>query len=168
MIQVQVAGMMLDRQSRQPILLLRVPPLDRFLPIWIGPNEAESIAMALKKERFERPLTHDLLVTIVDGLEGLVSRVVIHDLREGTFFAKIFLARQQQVIAVDARPSDSIAVALRTGAPIFVARSVLEREENQLLALDPEVAQRLFDGMQEGTGPGSSEPNRDEDREEEP
>ncbi len=167
MIQVQVAGMMLDRQSRQPILLLHVPPLDRFLPIWIGPNEAEAIAMALKKERFERPLTHDLLVTIVDGLEGHVSRVVIHDLREGTFFAKIFLSRQQQVIAVDARPSDSIAVALRTGAPIFVAREVVEREENQLLALDPEIAQRLFDATEEGAGPDSGEPDRNDDREEE-
>lgn len=153
MIQVKVAGMIYDGQTRDPILLLHIPPLDRYLPIWIGMHEAASIGMALKGERFDRPLTHDLLVTVIDGLEGRVARVLIHDLRDGTFFAKIFLERGQQVIAVDARPSDSIAVAIRAGAPVFVAESVVEREGGQLLALDSETVRRLLGGDEEAGDP---------------
>ncbi len=152
MIQVKIAGMLLDQQTRGPILLLHVPPLDKYLPIWIGPNEAAAIGMALKHERFERPLTHDLIVTLIDGLEGRVTKVVIHDLRESTFFAKIFIERGQQVIAIDARPSDSIAIAVRTGAPIFVGESVIEREEEHLLSLDQETTRRILEASQEGGG----------------
>jgi len=165
MVQVQVAGMIYDRQTRDPILLLHVPPLDRYLPIWIGMHEAAAIGMALKGERFERPLTHDLLVTVIDGLEARVTRVVIHDLRDGTFFAKVFLERGQQVIGVDARPSDSIAIAVRTGAPVFVAESVIEREGGQLLAFDPDTVRRILGGEDapddpaaRGPGPAGGDP----------
>lgn len=143
MIRVQIAGMILDQQTQGPILLLHVPPLDRFLPIWIGPHEAAAIGMALKGERFERPLTHDLICTIVDGLAGRVSRVVIHDLRGSTFLAKIFIEREAEVIAVDARPSDAIAIALRTAAPVFVAEAVVS-DGDRLLALDSATARRLL------------------------
>lgn len=144
MIKVTIAGMLADQQTNRRILLLRVPPLDRYLPIWIGPGEAAAIAMALRGERFERPLTHDLVVTIIDGLEAKVSRVVVHDLRQNTFFAKIFLERGQQVIGIDARPSDSIAIAVRTGAPIFVGEAVLQQASDNLLQLDEETARRLL------------------------
>ncbi len=145
MIRVNVAGMILDQQTQGPILLLHVPPLDRFLPIWIGPHEAAAIGMALKGERFERPLTHDLVCTIVDGLAGRVARVVIHDLRGSTFLAKIFIEREAEVIAIDARPSDAIAIALRTAAPVFVAEAVVGDGE-RLIALDPATARSLLDG----------------------
>jgi bifunctional DNase/RNase len=157
MIQVNIAGMLLDQQTHGPILLLHVPPLDKYLPIWIGPNEAAAIGMALKHERFERPLTHDLIVTLIDGLEGRVTKVVIHDLRESTFFAKIFIERGQQVIAIDARPSDSIAIAVRTAAPIYVGESVLEREEEHLLSLDQETSRRIREASEQATAdPGES------------
>jgi uncharacterized protein len=152
MILVQVAGMILDQQTQGPILLLRVPPLDRFLPIWIGPHEAAAIGMALRGERFERPLTHDLVCTIVDGLAGRVSRVVIHDLRGSTFLAKIFIEREAEVIAVDARPSDAIAIALRTTAPVFVTEAVVG-DGSQLLALDAATVRRLLAGDEPPTEP---------------
>ncbi len=161
MIRVDVAGMIYDQQTRGPILLLHVPPLDRYLPIWIGPHEAAAIGLALKGERFERPLTHDLLVTIIDGLEGRVARVVVHDLREGTFFAKIYLERGQQVIAIDARPSDSIAVAVRTGAPVYVTETVLEREGGQMLALDAETIRRVLGEAGGGDDPAEGEEDED-------
>ncbi|MHB8078600.1 MAG: bifunctional nuclease family protein [Candidatus Krumholzibacteriia bacterium] len=143
MIRVQVAGMILDAQTQGPILLLHVPSLDRFLPIWIGPHEAAAIGMALRGERFERPLTHDLICTIVDGLAGRVTRVVIHDLRGSTFLAKIFIEREAEVIAIDARPSDAIAIAVRTAAPVFVAETVVS-DGDRLLALDPATVRRLL------------------------
>lgn len=144
MVQVTVAGMILDQQTRGPVLLLHIPPLDKYLPVWIGPSEAASISMALKEEQFERPLTHDLLVTIIDGLEGKVTKVVINALHENTFFAKIFIERGQQVIGIDARPSDSVAIAIRTGSPIFIAEGVLDREQDHLLSLDEETTNQML------------------------
>jgi bifunctional DNase/RNase len=144
MIQVTVAGMILDPQTRAPVLLLHLPPLNKYLPVWIGPSEAASIGMALKQERFERPLTHDLMVTIIGGLDGKVSKVTITELRNNTFFAKIFIARGDQVIGIDARPSDSIAVAIRTESPIFVAEDVIEKERDHLWSLDEGSRDRLF------------------------
>ncbi len=151
MVQVTVAGMILDQQTRGPILLLHIPPLDRYMPIWIGTSEGASIGMALKNEKFERPLTHDLVATIIDGLGGRITKVSITDQRNNTFFAKIYIERGQQVIAIDARPSDSIAIAMRAGAPIFVADEVLEREKDHLLTLDEETTISLFD--ESGSGP---------------
>jgi len=155
MIRVNVAGMVLDERTQGPILLLHVPPLDRYLPIWIGPPEAAAIGMALRGEQFERPLTHDLVCAIIDGLGGRLSRVVIHDLRGSTFLAKVFIEREAEVIAVDARPSDAIALALRTAAPVFVAESVL-RDGGRLLALDPEAARRLLTGEPPAAAPDAA------------
>jgi bifunctional DNase/RNase len=152
MYQVTVAGMILDKQTRGPVLLLHIPPLDKYLPIWIGPSEAAAINMALKQERFERPLTHDLLVTVIDALEGKVSKVTITEQRDNTFFAKIFIERGQQVLGIDARPSDSIAIAMRAEAPIFVAKKVLEQEKDHLLTLDEEPP----DGMPPNVEGGKS------------
>ena len=143
MIQVTVAGMIMDQRTRGPVLLLHIPPLDRYLPVWIGTSEAASIGLALKQERFERPLTHDLIVTIIDGLDGKVTKVVVTSLVDNTFFAKIYLTRGAQVIGIDARPSDSIAIALRTGSPIYVTEEVLESEKDHLLQWDPEGTEKL-------------------------
>ncbi len=164
MIQVTVAGMILDQQTRGPVLLLHIPPLDKYLPVWIGPSEAASISMALKKERFERPLTHDLLVTVIDGLDGRVTKVVVTSLVENTFYAKIYITRGQQVIGIDARPSDSIAIAIRTDSPIFVAEEVLEKEKEHLLQLDEQAADML-QGQEPAPGDFDTggEPGEDED-----
>ena len=136
MIKVDIAGMSLDQRTEAPVVLLYVPPEEMCLPIWIGPAEAASIALALRGQSFSRPLTHDLLAMVIDGLGGKVERVVITDQRENTYYARLFLARDRDVVAIDARPSDSIALALRTGAPIYLEPALLEKVRDSLLPLD--------------------------------
>lgn len=144
MVQVTVAGLIRNLNDSGCMLLLHIPPLNKYLPIWIGQSEAMSIQMALQKETFERPLTHDLLLTVIDGLEGKVSKVTVTDLRNNTFYAKVFIERGQEVFGIDARPSDSIAIAVRAEAPIFVSESVLEQEKESLVMLDEEATREYL------------------------
>jgi uncharacterized protein len=131
MVEVKVAGIALDDRSKTPIVILQEISGNRVLPIWIGPNEASSIAMELAGKKFQRPLTHDLMKTMIEGLSASVTRVVITELRENTFYAKILLTRQTEILAIDARPSDSIALAVRVKSPIFVAPELLGPEKAQ-------------------------------------
>lgn len=125
-VEVRVNGLILEHKNQQNIVILREVEGERILPIWIGPNEAQAIRRILSEESFPRPLTHDLLQLIVEGLKAKVARVVIADLRENTFFASVFVERESEVLSIDARPSDSIAVALRAKAPIFVNEKLLQ------------------------------------------
>jgi len=125
-VEVRVNGLILEHKSQQNIVVLREVEGERILPIWIGLNEAQAIRRILSEEAFPRPLTHDLLQLIVEGLKAKVARVVIADLRENTFFASVFVERESEVLSIDARPSDSIAVALRAKAPIFVNEKLLQ------------------------------------------
>lgn len=127
MIAVQVAQVGLDPTSNSPVVLLREVDGARLLPIMIGPAEASAIAMELQGIRPPRPLTHDLVKRIILGFGGELRRVVIGDLRQDTYFAELELRRGDEVVRVDARPSDSIAVALRLGAPIFLAEGLFDR-----------------------------------------
>lgn len=130
LIHVRIAALSLDSSSNQPVILLR--PLDepegsgRILPIWIGHPEATAILLALQSVETPRPMTHDLLKNIVDSTDYEISRIEITRLEEGTFYAAVILRGEDRTIAIDARPSDSIALAVRSGAPIFVAESVLD------------------------------------------
>ena len=124
-VEVKINGLAIDPQAKSHVVLLKEADGDRVLPIWIGPAEAQAIARELAGERFPRPLTHDLLATIVEGLHARVTRVVISDLQDNTFFASLILEKDGEVISIDARPSDSIAVALRCHAPLFVAEKLL-------------------------------------------
>jgi bifunctional DNase/RNase len=139
MIEVKVGGMVVDKKSGSPVLLLKVPNTQHYLPIWIGPSEATAIDMVLRKRNFERPLTHDLLKQIVDGLGGTVSRVIITALKDNTFFAKIFITRGHEIIAIDARPSDSVALALRARCPIYLSKELLASQQISLLQLDHDL-----------------------------
>lgn len=140
LIHVRIAALSLDSTSNQPVILLR--PVEepagesRLLPIWIGHAEATAILLALQGVDTPRPMTHDLLKNVLDSTDFSVDRVEITRLEEGTFFAALVLRGEERSIAVDARPSDSIAMAVRTGAPIYVAESVLDEaavpEESQL------------------------------------
>jgi bifunctional DNase/RNase len=125
-IEVRVNGLILEHKSQQNIVILREVEGERILPIWIGPGEAQAIRRILSEESFPRPLTHDLLHLIVEGLKAKIARVVIADLRENTFFASVFVQRDDELLSIDARPSDSIAVALRAHAPIFVNEKLLQ------------------------------------------
>ncbi len=126
MIEVKVAHLGLDRATNTPVVILQEKEGERVLPIWIGPSEASAIAMELAGVKFARPLTHDLVKQIVIGLGATLSRVFISQVKENTYFAELHLHRDDHVIHIDARPSDSIAVALRLKAPIFTQDSLLE------------------------------------------
>ena len=126
-IEVRVHGLILEQKTQQNIVILREIEGDRILPIWIGPAEAQAIRRFLAEEPFPRPLTHDLFQLVIEGLQARVSRVVIADLKESTFFASVMIEREGQVLSIDARPSDSIAVALRAKAPIFVNEKLLQQ-----------------------------------------
>jgi bifunctional DNase/RNase len=125
-IEVQVARLMIDENTNSPVVVLKETDGDRVLPIWIGATEANAIAMGLSGKRFQRPLTHDLLSTVIRGLHGNVVKILISDLKDNTFYATILLQGERELVTVDARPSDSIAVALRENAPIFVAEQLLD------------------------------------------
>ncbi len=125
-VEVHVNGLILEHKNQQNIVILREAKGERILPIWIGPNEAQAIRRILSDESFPRPLTHDLLQLVVEGLKARIARVVIADLRENTYFASVFVERESEVLSIDARPSDAIAVALRGKAPIFVNEELLQ------------------------------------------
>lgn len=130
MIEMAVSGLAIDDQTRTPVVLLKEKEGNRMLPIWIGPSEASSIAMELTGRKFQRPLTHDLLKTVIDGLGAEIPKIAIVDLKEKTYFAKIYLERGDELLTIDARPSDCIALALRAESPIFVAEELLKSEDD--------------------------------------
>jgi uncharacterized protein len=125
-VEVRVNGLILEHKTQQNIVILREAEGQRILPIWIGPGEAQAIRRILSEEPFPRPLTHDLLVITLEGLKAKITRVVIADLRENTFFASVVVEHESQVLSIDARPSDSIALALRAKAPIYVNEKLLQ------------------------------------------
>jgi len=142
-IEVKINGLAVDAQAKSHVVILKEKEGERVLPIWIGPAEAQAIARELAGQRFPRPLTHDLLATIVEGLKAKVTRVVISDLRENTFFAHLVIEKDGEVVAIDARPSDSIAVALRCGADVFVNEKLLNEPGEQEEPSPEEKAEEL-------------------------
>lgn len=125
LVEVRVNGLVVEQKNQQNIVILRETDGVRILPIWIGPGEAHAIRRLLAEESFPRPLTHDLLQAVVEGLKAHVTRIVISELRENTFYANVLIARGDEVLSIDARPSDAIAVALRAGVPIQVNEALL-------------------------------------------
>lgn len=130
LIPVVVKGLILDPTSNDPILILRDEAGARFLPIWIGVFEANAIALAIEGVKPERPMSHDLMVTLLSQLEAEVTDVAVTDLNDGTFYAEIRLRmKDDRRVSVDARPSDAVAVALRVDAPLFVHSSVFAKAQ---------------------------------------
>jgi len=126
LVEVKVQSLGLDRSTNTPVVILKEIEGDRVLPIWIGPGEASAIAMHLADMQFARPLTHDLLVSVLKGLGGTVQKVLITRVEKSTYFAELIVRRNGEVFSLDARPSDSIAVALRVDARIFAQDVLLE------------------------------------------
>lgn len=126
-VRMEVQSLVVDPRTETPVVLLRRVGGEEVLQIWIGPAEATAIAFELQGYEPNRPLTHDLLASVVESLGARVERVVIHDLEENTFLATTYLEQGDEVIEVDCRPSDGIALALRGGAEIFASEDVLER-----------------------------------------
>lgn len=128
-VQMKIKGLMIDPVSNMPIIILKNPSGKTVLPIWVGIFEANAIAMQLEEVVSPRPMTHDLLKNVIEGLAAHVEQVVITDLKDNTFFAAIHILRDGERFTIDARPSDAMALALRTSAPIFVERQVLDKSE---------------------------------------
>ena len=138
MIEVTVRSLAFDRTSNTPVVILEEADSGRILPIWIGPGEASAIAMQMGGIGFQRPLTHDLLVSVVGGMGGTLKRVLITRVEDSTYFAQLIIDRDGETISVDARPSDSIAVALRVKARIFAADTLLAKDTLVVQVADAE------------------------------
>ena len=143
MITVQVAGIRLEIPSNQPVLILRDEENSRYLPLWIGPAEATAISIALDNIKSPRPLTHDLLKSVIENVGDKLISVSINELLDGTFYATLNFAHHE---AVSARPSDAVALALRCGVPVMVATEVLD-----------EAALPVEDDDQDGEGTSEDE-----------
>ena len=124
---VNIAGLTMDPTSNTPIIILKSEQTVQAVPIWIGLLEATSIASALQNVKFDRPMTHDLFKNFSDIINISVTRVEVCDLKDSTFYARIFFESGEQTFDMDARPSDAIALALRFDAPIFVDDTVIEK-----------------------------------------
>lgn len=173
MIEVTVGGLVPDQKTGTSVLLLRIPGSKKHLPVWIGPHEAEAIRLAITRQDLGRPLTHDLLKLVLDGLGAKLARVVITTIQNSTFFARLILTRGQEIISIDARPSDSVALALRTGAPIFLTQELLDSQKDNLYEVEesdgegPEVAAegdlaRDLDALMRSVEKGESPPSTGE------
>jgi uncharacterized protein len=127
LVEMEIHSVNLDVLSSQPVVVLHEKTTRRFLPIWIGQFEATAIMLEMQGIEPSRPLTHDLMKSLVDNLEGAVQRIVVSDIQDGTFFATIHMTKNGSELEIDARPSDAIALAVRTGAPIFAEEAVLDQ-----------------------------------------
>lgn len=125
MVVMKVSGIVLDPQSRTPILVLRDMDDRRALLIWIGPPEANSIMLILENIKLSRPATHDLVNNILKALKVEIKSIIIHDMKESTFFAQLNLLNNGKEIVIDSRPSDAVAIALRADVPIYVSEQVM-------------------------------------------
>jgi uncharacterized protein len=142
-IEMSIKGLMVDPITNTPIVILRDRDGQRVLPIWVGIFEANAIALQIENVTTPRPMTHDLLRNVIHDLNATVQKIVVCDLQENTFYALIYLAMNGDTLTIDARPSDAIALALRTRAPIFVEESVIDNAKPFDVAADKPDAERL-------------------------
>ena len=142
-IEMTIKGLMVDPITNMPIVILRDKDGQRVLPIWVGIFEANAIALQIENVSTPRPMTHDLLRNIIQDLKASVQKIVVCDLQENTFYALIYLRLDGQTLAIDARPSDAIALALRTRAPIFVEDTVIDHAKTVDLSSEKADADRL-------------------------
>jgi uncharacterized protein len=143
LIEMTIKGLMVDPITNMPIVILKDRAGERVLPIWVGIFEANAIALQIENIATPRPMTHDLLRNIIRDLDGEVDRIVVNELKENTFYAIIHLTVRGERIAVDARPSDAIALALRTRSPILVEETVIDNAKTVDLGADSTDSERL-------------------------
>ncbi len=143
LVEMFIKGLMIDPVTNMPIVILRDEAGERTLPIWVGPVEANAIAMQVENVAPPRPMTHDLVRNLLADLGATLQRVVISDLRDGTYYAYLQLNRDGEVLFVDARPSDALALSLRSKAPVFVERAVMDRSSSVDAATNEADNERL-------------------------
>jgi bifunctional DNase/RNase len=142
-VEMVIKGLMVDPVTNMPIIILRDRDGDRVLPIWVGVFEANAIALQIENISTSRPMTHDLLRNVLRDLNAEVQRVVVSDLKDNTFYALIYVTVGGEVMAIDARPSDAIALALRTQAPIYVEERVIDHAKTIDFAPEKADSERL-------------------------
>jgi uncharacterized protein len=148
-IEMKIRGLVMDPSTHSPIVILKDLQSDTVLPIWVGLYEANAIWLEIDKSTTPRPMTHDLLRNLVTGLNASVERVVVTELRNDTFYAVVWMRQQDELVTVDARPSDAIALALRCDCPIYVSEEVLRIAKLAPAASDtsPEELRRWLEGL---------------------
>jgi len=149
MIEVEVHSIRVSLMNQQRVVLLKEQHVDRFLAIWIGPAEADAITIELQGKRHSRPLTHDLLKSVIEELNGRLVHILVNDIRNEIYYARLVIEVDGEKIDMDARPSDAIALALRAKAPIFVSEAVMDKSgiepEDELDLEAEEAALRAYD-----------------------
>ena len=141
--EMRIRGLMMDPITNMPIVILRDRDGSRVLPIWVGVFEANAIALQIENVTTPRPMTHDLLRNVIQDLRAHIDKIVVSDLKENTFYALIYLLVNGEAMAVDARPSDAIALALRARAPIFVEEKVIDHAKTVDIVPEKGDAERL-------------------------
>jgi bifunctional DNase/RNase len=150
LIEMAIKGLMVDPLTNLPIIILRDETNERVLPIWVGPVEANAIALQVENVSTPRPMTHDLLRHVLTEMGGTLTRVIIHDLQESTFYAYLEIQQGEERLLIDARPSDALALSLRAKVPIFVNVSVFEHARGADVApqqVDQERLQRWLESL---------------------
>ncbi len=147
-VRMQIKGLFMDPLNRMPIVMLVDQKGESLLPIWIGMAEASAIAMQLENVQPPRPMTHDLLHNVIESLNARLQKVVVHDLQDNTFYAILVLQTGEDIVIVDARPSDAIALALRFNAPIYVHERVLMEARTIDLHESAESVQQWLENME--------------------
>jgi bifunctional DNase/RNase len=149
-VEMKINRLMMDPVTNMPIVILKDSESDTVLPIWVGVFEANAIALEIEKVSTPRPMTHDLIKNVLTGLEAAVHKVVVTELKDDTFYAVIWLEREGQVISIDSRPSDALALALRVDCPIFVDDEVLKNSKlaaNLSAKSTDEELRKMLEGM---------------------
>ncbi|MFC1955348.1 bifunctional nuclease family protein [Chloroflexota bacterium] len=149
MIEMTIDSIRVSLMNYQRVVILKEKMAERYLPIWIGPAEADAIAVKLQGVTVPRPLTHDLLLSIIDTLGTSINSIIVNDLKNDTFFAKIILDVDGNQMEVDARPSDALAMAVRADVPVYADEGVLEKAS---ILLDSETGKPLFEEREEISG----------------
>jgi bifunctional DNase/RNase len=142
-VEMKIRGLMMDPVTNMPIVILKDTSGDAVLPIWVGIYEANAIALEIEKVSTPRPMTHDLIKNVLTGLDAHVHKIVVTELKEDTFYAVIWMERDGQVISVDSRPSDALALALRVDCPIFVEDEVLKISKKSANTADATTGEEL-------------------------
>jgi len=149
-VEMKIRGLMMDPVTNMPIIVLKDVDSEMVLPIWVGMYEANAIALEIEKATPPRPMTHDLLRNAIRGLNAQVKKVVVSELRDDTFYAVIWMDQEGELVTMDARPSDALALALRSDCPIYVSRQVLDNSKltaNGAQNINSEELRRWLEGL---------------------
>ena len=149
-VEMTIRGLLMDPVTNTPIVILKDVAGESVLPIWVGVYEANAIALEMEKVNTPRPMTHDLIKNVLTGLDALVHKVVVTELKDDTFYAVIWLEREGHVISIDSRPSDALALALRVDCPIFVEDEVLKNSKqsaNPVPAVNSEELRKWLEDL---------------------